>query len=75
VEWSFGTPQGIEPAPRRLDQSWSQFLRAQVASVLECDFLTVDTLFLRRFYVLFVIELATRRVRLAGVTTNPTVAG
>jgi putative transposase len=75
VKWSFGTPQVIEPAPRRLDQSWSEFLRAQVASVLECDFLTVDTLFLRRFYVLFVIELATRRVRLAGVTTNPTVAG
>jgi transposase InsO family protein len=38
---------------------------------LECDFLTVDTLFLKRFYVLFFIELATRRVHLAGITTNP----
>jgi hypothetical protein len=38
---------------------------------LECDFLTVDTLFLRRFYVLFFIELGTRRVRLAGITANP----
>jgi putative transposase len=41
------------------------------ANILECDFLTVDTLFLKRFYVLFFIELATRRVRLAGITTNP----
>jgi hypothetical protein len=39
---------------------------------LECDFLTVDTLFLKRFYVLFFIEVATRRVHLAaGITTNP----
>jgi putative transposase len=44
---------------------------ASPASILECDFLTVDTLFLKRFYVLFFIELATRRVRLAGITTNP----
>ena len=46
-------------------------LRQQAASILECDFLTVDTLFLKRFYVLFFIELATRRVHLAGITTNP----
>jgi putative transposase len=38
---------------------------------LECDFLTVDTLFLKRFYVLFFIEVATRRVRLAGITNKP----
>jgi len=44
---------------------------AQAASILECDFLTVDTVFLKRFYVLFFIELATRRVRLAGISTNP----
>lgn len=62
---------GIEPAPRRLEQSWAEFLRAQAGSILECDFLTVDTLFLKRFYVLFFIELATRRVRIAGITTNP----
>ena len=48
-----------------------EFLRQQAASILECDFLTVDTLFLKRFYVLFFIELATRRVHLAGITTNP----
>jgi putative transposase len=69
--WSILKEAGIEPAPRRAEQSWAEFLRAQAASILECDFLTVDTLFLKRFYVLFFIELATRRVHLAGVTTNP----
>jgi putative transposase len=44
---------------------------AQAASILECDFLTVDTLFLKRFYVLFFLELATRRVHIAGIATNP----
>ena len=60
-----------EPASKRIEQNWSEFLRAQAASILECDFLTVDTLFLKRFSVLFFIELATRRVHLAGITTNP----
>jgi transposase InsO family protein len=63
--------EGIEPVPRRLEASWAEFLRQQAASILECDFLTVDTLFLKRFYILFFIGLATRRVRLAGITTNP----
>src|SRR5438067_90138 len=69
--WEILKEAGIEPAPRRLEQSWAEFLRAQAASILQCDFLTVDTLFLKRFYVLFFIELATRRVHLAGITTNP----
>jgi putative transposase len=69
--WTILREAGIEPAPKRLETSWAQFLRAQAASILECDFLTVDTLFLKRFYVLFFLELATRRVRLAGITTNP----
>jgi putative transposase len=69
--WAILKEAGIEPAPRRLETSWAEFLRQQAASILECDFLTVDTLFLKRFYVLFFIELATRRVRLAGITTNP----
>jgi putative transposase len=69
--WAILREAGIEPAPRRLEQSWAQFLRQQAGSILECDFLTVDTLFLRRFYVLFLIELGTRRVRLAGITANP----
>ena len=69
--WTILKQAGIEPAPRRLERSWSEFLRQQAASVLECDFLTVDTLFLKRFYVLFFMELSTRRVHLAGITTNP----
>jgi putative transposase len=69
--WAILKQAGIEPAPKRLEANWSEFLRRQAASILECDFLTVDTLFLKRFYVSFFIELATRRVRLAGIATNP----
>jgi putative transposase len=69
--WTILNDAGIEPSPRRQDPSWAEFLRAQAASILECDFLTVDTLFLKRFYVLFFIELASRRVHFGGITTNP----
>jgi putative transposase len=65
---------GLEPAPRRGGTSWSAFLRGQPASMLACDFFTVETLSLRRLYVLFFIELESRRVHLAGCTTNPTGA-
>src|SRR6266540_3773434 len=69
--WTILKKSGIEPATRRLGTSWAEFLGQQAANILECDFLTVDTLFLRRFYVLFFVELATRRFHLAGITTNP----
>ncbi len=69
--WTILRDAGIEPAPRRLETSSAEFLRRQAASILECDFLTVDTVFLKRFYVLFFIELASRRVHLAGVTATP----
>ncbi len=69
--WTILKQAGIEPAPSRQSVSWAEFLRTQAASILECDFLTVDTLFLKRFYVLFFIDLASRRVHLAGITTNP----
>jgi putative transposase len=69
--WAILKEARIEPAPKRAETSWSEFLRAQAAGIVECDFLTVDTLFLKRFYAFFFIELATRRVRVAGITTNP----
>jgi transposase InsO family protein len=66
--------RAIPPAPRRSGPTWRTFLRAQAQSVIACDFLTVDTVWLRRFYVLFFIELGTRRVHLAGTTANPSGA-
>jgi putative transposase len=65
---------GLKSAPRRAGPSWHEFLRQQAASTLACDFFTVETLTLRRYYVLFFIELGRRRVHLAGCTTNPTGA-
>src|SRR6266516_2002998 len=47
--WEILRREGIEPAPRRLESSWAEFLRRQAASILECDFLTVDTVFFKRF--------------------------
>ena len=65
---------GLQPAPHRTARSttWRSFLRRQAAGILACDFLTVDSVFLHRLYVLFFIQLHNRRVHLAGVTANPT---
>jgi putative transposase len=62
----------LEPAPRRSGPSWREFLKSQAASIVACDFFTVETILFRRFYVLFFIAHASRRVWLAGCTRNPT---
>jgi putative transposase len=60
----------LGPAGERVG-SWRGFLRAQARSMLAVDFFTVETVSLRRLYVLFYIELGSRRVHLAGCTPNP----
>ena len=65
---------GIGPSPRGFGPSWSEFLRAQARGILACDFLTVETAWLRTLYVFFFFEIDTRRVHLAGVTRNPDAA-
>jgi putative transposase len=62
---------GLGPAPRRGGPSWGEFLRAQAQGMLACDFFTVETAWLRRLYVLFFVEHGSRRVHLAGVSSNP----
>jgi putative transposase len=61
----------LDPGPRRASTTWRALLGRQAAGILACDFFTVNTVWLRRLYVLFFIELDTRRVHLAGVTANP----
>jgi putative transposase len=70
--WQILTNAGIEPAPRRAGPTWSQFLRGQAEAILATDFFTVDLLNGTSAYVLAVIEHATRRIRILGVTDHPT---
>ena len=70
--WKILKHHGVEPAPDRSTVTWTQFLRSQAA--LACDFATVDTALLRRYYLLFFIDIDSREVFLAGITANPTGA-
>jgi putative transposase len=65
---------GIPPAPQRDRQSWREFLRQQGDAILACDFLTVDTLWLRRLYVLVFLSIGSPRVEYFACTPNPDTA-
>ena len=69
--WAILKRHGIEPSPRRSGPTWAELLAAQAKGLIACDFFSVDTVLLRRLYVLFFIHHDTRLVRIAGVTANP----
>ncbi len=70
--WNILQRHGLDPSPDRAGPTWGEFLRVQAETMLACDFFTVETVLLRRLYVLFFIELDTRRVFVTGVTAHPT---
>jgi putative transposase len=72
--WEILKKAGIDPSPRRSGPTWPQFLRSQAEAILACDFFTADLLDGTRAYVLAVIEHATRRIRILGVTQHPSGA-
>ena len=69
--WAVLKRHGIEPSPRRSGPTCADFLSAQAKGLMACDFFHVDTVLLRRLYVLVFIHHGTRPVRIAGVTAKP----
>jgi transposase InsO family protein len=69
--WEILENAGIDPAPRRTGPAWSQFLRSQAEAILACDFFTAGLPGGTQAYVLAVVEHATRRIRILGVTLHP----
>ena len=67
--WRILKHHRIDPAPQRTSVTWTQFLRSQAA--VACDFATVDTVLLRRYYLLFFIDIANREVFYGGITAQP----
>lgn len=63
---------GVGPAPRRTSTGWRSFIRQQASGIVACDFFSVDSVWLTRYYVFFLIEIESRRVQVCGITTNPT---
>ena len=72
--WNILQRYGLNPSSNRRGLSWSEFLKSRATTMLACDFFTVDTVLLKQLYVLFFIELDTRKVFITGVTANPTGA-
>jgi transposase InsO family protein len=72
--WTILKAAGLDPAPRRSGPTWRQFLTAQAHAILAIDVAHVDTVLLRRLYVLVVIEHGRRRVHIAVITAHPTGA-
>ncbi|MFK4272769.1 integrase core domain-containing protein [Streptomyces milbemycinicus] len=70
--WEILQKAGIGPAPQRTSQSWPVFLKVQASAIVATDLFHIDTVFLRRWFVLFFIDHGTRRVHIAGVTRHPT---
>ena len=70
--WEILHAAGMDPAPRRSGPGWRQFLHAQAAGIVAAGFLHVDTVLLKRIYVLVFIEHGTRRMHIGGVTASPT---
>ncbi len=66
--WNILRRHDLDPSPNRTGPTWGEFLKAQATTVLACDFFTVETVLLRRLYVLFFIELDARKVFVTGVT-------